>query len=315
METHEDHINDTLTSSDISSIKKNITKECLLVLKVIYDTPGIQQKTLSEKLNKKPNTLSNLIRKIKASKITLLQTDKRGTQHYYSLTDIAKRIVEQDLLKDTQPPESSEAAHSKNTEAITAKVVKNINLFKIECGSSMPSILDDLMNGKENPDITSEIKKIYNDLLEPLYNLRRQNDAVLQQVFDTLEDESLADQFRKYLNKKFIYFDFLKPLLASATLDNITRFKIIDNIFSEIHPSIFVPYQTEEWLEPQLTSGEHNNLLLGILKLSNEFLDNHYSKSTAVMKWKAYFISEELAFYIAEKCSVLMYLHRIVTTP
>ncbi len=314
MEINHTNADNQLTSDAIAKIKARLTKDWFLILKTISDTPGIQHKALCEKINKTPSNLSNMIEKINKIDLPLILTVPNGTKKCYSLTDVAAQYVEQELLSEKQSAKSREFFHSKSTETIITKAKKTINLLKENCNHDLHNIVSSLLNEEKNVTVNAEIEKLYHDLLNILCDFRKQ-DIDIKQILDILEDESLSDQLIVYLDNKFVYFDFFKPLLTSGRMDNTTRFQIIDNVFSELHPSIFSPYQDMELSETLLTPIEWNNLLLGIVKLSKEFIDRNYSKSTAVANWETYLLNSDLAFYIAEKCSVLMFLCRLVSVP
>lgn len=301
-----------ITSEETIKIKNGLTKDRFSILKAIYDMPGIQHKELSKKLGKSPNNLSNMISKISMLEFELIRTDANGTEKYYFLTDLATQYVEQEQVTIGQFSKDDVFTHSKSAEAVIGKLINTINLFKNKCGSNWHSELTSFFNGNGSVADDTEIGKIYNDMLMQLHGCRKQDTDILQRLFDVLEDEQLSDQITKYLNEKFFYYDLLKPLLVPVRADNITRFTIIDFVFSELHPIIFPSCQDKLLPETLLTIHEHNNLLIGIMKLSNEFCKNHYSKSIAVEKWNTYFLTGEVAFYIAEKCAVLMFLHRLI---
>ena len=92
---------------------------------------------------------------------------------------------------------------------------------------------------------------------------------------------------------------------------------MIDDVFFELHPLVFVKperFNSAEHVNSSrqsLSTEQYNNLLLSIAKLYFEFTNNQYSKSKAVSNWVTeYFLNETIAFYIAEKCSLLTCSHR-----
>lgn len=314
MENNRAYENNKITSDEITKIRAGLTKDRFLILKAIYETPNIQHKTLSEKLNKTPNNLSNMIEKINKMDFKLIRTEQSGTKKRYSLTAIATQYVEHELLSETQFSKTSEPIHSKFTETLITKGKKTAILLKEKCDTELYSILTSLLYEGKNVTVNIEIQKLYNDLINILCDCRKQ-DIDINQILDALEDESSVDQITKYLDEKFIYFDFFKPLLSPGKLNIATQFQIIDIVFSELHPSIFSPYQDAELQTAALTPMEWNNLLLGVVKLSTEFINRQYSKSNAVTNWEKYYLTKELAFYIAEKCSLLVFLHRLIPNP
>lgn len=314
MEINHTNADNQFTSDAIAKIKARLTKDWFLILKTIFDTPGIQHKVLCEKIDKTPSNLSNMIEKINKIDVPLILTAQNGTKKRYSLTDIAAQYVEQELLREKQSAKNSEFIHSKSTETIITKAKKTINLLKENCNHNLHTIVSSLLNEEKNVTVNDEIEKLYHDLLSILCDFRKQ-DIDIKQILDILEDESLADQLTIYLDHKFVYFDFFKPLLLSGRMDSMTRLQIIDNVFSELHPSVFSSYLDVKLTKALLTPTEWNNLLLGIVKLSKEFIDRNYSKSTAVANWETYLLTRELAFYIAEKCSTLMFLCRLIPAP
>lgn len=313
--TDQKDTNEKLTEDDINMIRSKLTEDRFSILKAIYDTPRIQHKTLCERLDKSPSNISNMIRRIATIGYDLVLTSKNGTEKYYSLTPIAIQYVEHELLTSGHGHSSQnrESDQSSSAETLAAKALEMLDLFKEKCGISWRSTLYDLLTEK---DITSnpEIQNIYNKLSTILYKCRMQNTDALQKIFDMLEDmedEELIGQIRNHLDTKFLFFDLLNPLLILERPNSTASFKIIDEVFSELHPLVFTPLQHEKLSETVLTSGEYNNLMIGIIKLTSEFVKKRYSKSNAVSIWKStYFLTEELAFYIAEKCSFLMILYR-----
>lgn len=304
------HTNDKLTPIANTKIRTILTDGRFAILKVIYDNPNIQHKTLCEKINKSANNLSNILKKINSADPNLILTVKNGTEKYYSLTPIARQYVEQEFTTYENSSQNSASIHVKYVETFVTNTLEALSRFKEKCGINWRTTLYGLLNEK---NVTSdiEIKEIYRDLLNILYQCRMQNNDALQKIFDMLEDEDLINQIKNHLNAKFFYFDYLKPLLTFEKPNSTAPFKMIDNIFSELHPLVFPPNQYEEIQKPILASEEYNNLLIGIIKLTSEFINKDYSKSDAVSTWQsAYFLTEELAFYIAEKCSFLTLLHR-----
>lgn len=302
---NQEKTSDKLTSVNRTKIRAHLTDERIVILKAIYDNPRIQHKALCEQLNKSANNLSNMLKRINPEDIKLILPSKNGTEKYYSLTPIAKQYVEQEILTYESSLQNNASIHA-YTETFVTNAREALERFKEKCDVNWQAKLYDLLN-EGNAANNIEFEKMSNIL----YECRMQNTDALQQIFDMLEDEKLINQIKNHLNTKFFYFDCLKPLLTFEKPNSTASFKMIDKLFSELHPLLFSPNQYEEIQKPILTPEEYNNLLICIIKLISEFINKNYSKSDAVSAWhSAYFLTEELSFYIAEKCSFLVFLHR-----
>lgn len=297
-----------LTSEDAIKIRNSLTQDQFLILKTIYDEPGIQHKLLAEKLKKSPNNLSNMLKKIKDTEIQLISISVKGTKKHYYLTTIAKQFLEQELFTTKISLEFGESGCFKSAGTIVEETLKKLEVFKKKAGSEWLFTLYNLLSEK-NEGVSDEIQAIYKELSDIFCRCKIQSNDALQKVFDSLENEQLVDLIKNHLGKKLSYFYLLEPLINLEKKGGTILFEIIDSVFSELHPLAF-PTQTNKIpQELLLSSEEYNNILLGVVKLSSEFIKEHHTKRKAVSYWKsAYFLSENLTFYIAEKCSFLMVL-------
>lgn len=303
-----------LTSADIAHIKNGLTDDRFAILKAIYDTPDIQHKALCEKLNKKPNNLSNMLGKIDDIKVELIVTTKIGAEKYYTLTPAAKQYVEQELIMAKQVSEDTVSDH-RYVDPVITEASETLDLFKIKCGPMWNATLYALLSGN-NVLLNEEQQQIYHNLLNSFYACQKKSAEAIQQIYDSLEDEKLISAVKGHLHTKFFHFNNVKPIVTPS-VSNITHsFEMIDDVFFELHPLVFVKperFHSAEHVNSSrqtLSTEQYHNLLLSIAKLYFEFTNNQYTKRKAVSNWVTeYFLDETIAFYIAEKCSFLTCFH------
>lgn len=303
-----------LTQEDILEIRSKLTRDGVLILKKIYETPYIQHKTLYEVLNKTTNNLSNMIKKINDIKIdhikisdaepTFITYKKQETKKFYFLTNIGKQYVEWDLLQTEQSAKSHEDTGFRKNESAVKQTLDTLELFKKESDERWHFILYDLLRGKTE-NIQNNILAIYEKLMTDFCQCHIQKNNALQEILETLDDKQLTDQIQSYLSKRLYYYYHLEPLFS---LNDTESYKIIDAIFSEMYPMIFSSEQNiDQPFMSSLSLEKYDNALVGIVKLSAEFIKEHYTKDDAVKKWHSfYFLNAALAFYVAEKCFMII---------
>lgn len=300
-----------LSDEMVGKIRKILKRDGGLILKKIYEMPGINHKTLGEELNKNKNNLSNMLKHIKDSKISLIVIENQGTQKHYFLTALAQEYVEQEILSGAQ---NAAQSHKTNYDAppadkdIVQKTLDSLELFKREAQENnydWKLTLNDLMSEKKET-ISAGVKAAYVELTKLLYQCKIEDGDALSRIFESLENSFLAGLFKSYLDKKFYYYDGLKQLSSLHSSNSTAAYKVINNIFSVLYPFVFFPDSNSEKEPNELVPQEYDDILVYIAKLSAEFYNKRYTSDSAVKQWHAsYFLDETLAFHIAEKCLTL----------
>lgn len=99
------------------------------IAEILYQNGAIMHKTLAEKLNITPNNLSNIIRRLKAEEVPLIEETIVGKYKYYTLNRTGRNYVKM-RLSECQPPMikfTQQPTTSKEPKALFKKQQLNLD--------------------------------------------------------------------------------------------------------------------------------------------------------------------------------------------
>lgn len=312
----------TRFDNDSSLIKENIitlrtllSKQGNAILKALYESPGMQQKSLAVSIHTSPASLSNIISKLETIQPELLKSERIGRSKYYALTDMAIAYVESELLSKEEPVTLKPKIHpfdsSSYEEMLTAETLHCLNLFQHTAGNEWFMVLDDLLSGiTDATKMNDELYDRYKDFMESLTQLRiHQKNIAIRKVYDVIDNLILSKRLNQYLDKELKDLYVLEPLFDLGKQDFEQACTLIDYIFFELRPSIFGPADDLQDLQLEafsITTEQYYAIHHQISNMINEFFTFGGNKTKAVTKWKDRFHSYDATLrYIVSNCFVI----------
>lgn len=155
-----------------------------------------------------------------------------------------------------------------------------------------------------------ELFIIYTDFMNQIKNLKISNsDTSIREVYDILNQPILIKRLEAKLTMDLKYFYILKPLfdLEKQNLRKTTY--LVDNIFAELAPDVFLMSDASvSYNGTILPDEQYNKIFREICIMKNDFTNNKCTvdKEKITEYWQEkYFWQGYSLIYIAEKCSTL----------
>lgn len=298
-----------LTKENIITLRTLLSKQGNAILKALYESPEMQQKNLAVSIHTSPASLSNIINKLETIEPRLLKGERIGRSKFYSLTDTAIKYVESELLPKEDPVTPKPKIHhfdsSSYEESLTDETLHYLNLFQQTAGNEWFMVLDDLLSGITDVNKTSdELYDRYKDFMESLTRLRiQQKNTAIRKIYDVIDNQILIKRLSQYLDEELKDLYVLEPLFDLEKQDSEQAHVLIDYIFFDLRPSIFVPADTIQLETFSITTEQYYAIHYQISKMINEFRTLGGNKTKAVMKWKDRFHSYNASLHhIASNC-------------
>lgn len=296
-----------LTPAIISSLKKKLSKTSIEVLMLLNSCKYKQQKDLCVDMHTSSSNLSNIMSRLLAVTPALIHVEKSGRSKYYSLTEIARAYIKQELL----PEENAKirAFTPSYSEDLLNDILRLLNSFKRQAGPAWAVALDNLLCGNFS-DTDPNLNQLYEDFIDALSRLRaQQRESSLEKVYDALHENILVNRIQKILETTLERFYLMEPLFTVEQQDTRAAFGIIDKIFSELYPT-FYSFDSSSNI-PALSPKQYHSVFYAIATMKDDLPQNNYSKAETEEYWSSvYYTSNASLSYIAEKYKMLYMLQK-----
>lgn len=301
-----------LSLDTIKYLNASLSKLSVTILKELYVSPKIQQKTLAANIHTSPSSLSNILSKLEIIQPQLIESKRVGRSKYYSLTEIAELYVVQELLPKTSkihpftPPQQAD---------LTTDTLNILYLFQKTAGQDWEILFDDMLSKNTQSTINnSELQDLYMDFMNNITQLRTlQQTSSIHEIEAVLGNNILIKRLENHLNNTLTNFFIMEPLFKISKQNFEMAIQSIDYIFAEIFPDSFhkLTVSLAVPIDTLFSEQEYLRIFREFLKMSNEF--NHYQgdKQKAIEDWKYKYCSTDLCLtYIAEKCYLIYALNQ-----
>ncbi len=299
----------TLTNETVTILKASLSRHGNAILQALYESPGMQQKSLAATIHTSPASLSNIISKLETIQPQLLQSERTGRSKFYSLTDTAAAYVESELLHKEKPvsPKIHPFNASSYEDALIDETLHFLTRFQHAAGSEWYMVLDDLLCGFHENKISDEVYDRYMDFTDSLVQLRiKQKTAATRKIYDAVDNIILAKRLDRYLNSELKDLFILEPLFDLEKQDFEQACALIDNIFYKLRPNIFCQAEPVALETLSITQDQYFAIYHQISEMINEFSKFNGNKTAAVTFWKDRFHSYNASLrYIASNCYVI----------
>lgn len=299
--------NNLLTPDIIKYLNDSLSKLSIAILKELYNSPQIQQKTLAANIHTSPSSLSNIITRLEAIQPQLIKTERVGRSKYYALTEIAELFVTQELLPKTAKIRPFTPYPQ---EDLTNSTLRIIYQFQKTAGQDWEILFDDMLSGNTQTAIANqELNDLYVDFINNVTQLKiLHQTSSINEILTTLGNSILIRRLEHYLNDTLKNYYILEPLFKLAKQDYEMAAMSIDYIFAEIYPSYFpLSVSLNSPKDTLFSEEQYLKIFHELVKMFNEFNVYHGDKAKILEHWKTKYCSTNLSLtYIAEKCSNIL---------
>ncbi len=298
-----------LTPDIIDTLNDSLSNLCITILKELYHSSKLQQKHLAANVHTTPSSLSNTITRLESIQPQLLKSERIGRSKYYSLTEIAKLYVSQEILPK---PGSLHVLSGPSVVSLMQDTLDILHQFQKVAASDWDYVLATLLFDKtEEYDKDGELFTLFEDFIQNMLQLRiRDNRKSIYEIQQILNNKILTDRLDIYLDKKLERYLALEPLFKLGKRDYRKATQLIDYFFTQIDSELFRPSESKSQFDNLPVSKEQADAILHeFVRMKGEFLEFKGDKLAAEQKWEAEFYSTStLIPYISEKCFSIYFL-------
>lgn len=301
------------------------------ILTTLYSSPCMAQKVLAANLQKSPTNLSNIIARMNVITPQFLTCEKNGRTVCYSLTEEAKRYVEEKLLPeepahtvpltvcpaDNLTPSTGSGSPSSDSPR-TAETKRFLTQFQAKAGAGWAIILDNYLyheHGgiyeKNDFNFDQSLYNLYDGFMNNMTLLRLEEDfSSIHQIYSILGNEILTQRIDSYFNVKLEGHYSLLPLFELEKRNTEKAFTLIDYIFTQIKDTVSpdtdmsfaaLPVNRQEYL---LIKDRINIMVKGFSKYHGNVLQ-------AVRDWqKEFFTANTCLYFIALECEAVYMMRK-----
>lgn len=277
-------------SETLHYIKRFITKRMLWFMLLLGDRT-LSNKEIAEEMGCKPSALSNLINRMKESKIPLLEVYRQDKYVMYSLSAIALKYIQQ--YAETVEDDGQKVIHLRSE---SQECILRLKRLRESVGDDFEIIFIDKLEKYNICNIDSNVDDFYN-FMECLENLII-SDRVGE--FTSVLEKFKSDYIREKLQRHFERCIYIRRLCQINAKDFKVAYELVDSYFNSKCQSIDVDVLKK--CKEEITMDE----LVGITEALKEMEKGERGKSMSkeVFQgiWSRYFSGhEQLLYYIAEK--------------
>lgn len=316
METSASSVNysSQLTPEIINYLNNSLSKFCVAILRELYNTPQMQQKTLAASIHTSVTSLCNILSRLEEIQPQLLISERVGRAKYYSLTEIANLYVAQIILPQTAHPHKIHKFSTLSQEStMISEAINAFYRFREAAGKDWDLVLDNTLfylfqdSKQESPPFkTDELFNLCSSFLNNMKQLKVLNEtATLHEIYDILGQSLLIKRLEMYLSKELRDFYALKPLFELERQNHVKALQIIDQIFIELDPNTPVSRNTVTAYSEVLSPEQYMQIFHQICMMRKDFSENmsQNEKYAILQHWfKKYLVQSYCLSYIAEKC-------------
>lgn len=303
-----------LTPDIINYLNNSLSKFCVAILRELYNTPQMQQKTLAANIHTSVTSLCNILGRLEEIRPQLLVSERVGRAKYYSLTEIANLYVAQIVLPQTAHPHKIHKFSTLSQEnTMFSEATNAFYRFREAAGKDWDLILDNILfylsQDHKQELLSFETDELFNlslDFLNYIKKLKVLNETTtLHEIYDILGQSLLIKRLEKYLSKELQDFYALKPLFEIEQQNYVKAIQIIDQIFIELDPNTPVSRNTATAYSDILSPEQYMQIFHQICMMRKDFSENmsQNNKNTILQHWfTIYPVQSYCLPYIAEKC-------------
>lgn len=282
-----------LTPEIEAALKSFLTKQMIRILLLLFDRE-LSNKDIADSMGIGSNALGNLLQRMKKSQMELLISCRKDKYVMYSLSPIAYRYTEKNLLDKKADNTRLFAVNDENVFYYNA-CIRALDDLRDEYGNKFELEFSRLLMTYyriDKEDVGSSVK----DFLENLENLIiRDQDEKVKRIEEYLGDARLTEILREYTG----IFLSIRKLCGIDTENWRAAYELADELLSEGESGIsfeFLEKYTGNDMETVIEIGRSFSAM--VKEAEQKGLD----KKGFLAYWEIYFLShEKLAHYIAEK--------------
>lgn len=298
----------------MDELNRTLTKSHREILNVLHSSPNLTPKSLSARLGKSPNSLSNMLSRINEINPHLIHDEKVGREKQLRLGTIGIAYLEAQESSSDKPKKILKFSNSARDEALKNALL-SLNNFKKCDPDNWLLKLDDCLTDHMNIDENPLLYTAYNKFIDNIRTLRIKGYLItLQTIYDHLNNEIIVKRIQETLDQLLNHFYQLETLFNLTNEKPQIAFEIIDDMFLKIFPDVWGGL-------PTVSSIPHKNLFpeatyastyYQISNMVHTAVLNHWEKNQAIEQWeKSYCTSNVIFYYIAEKCKTIQTIQSI----
>lgn len=294
MELKEDQIASTVFLSPNYELINIKQKHKDVLLRKVYDKEGISHSELAEEIGVSPSGLNAIVKKINEDlepENQPLKSKKVNKFRYYSLTEIGKKYVEENLFTEEGKEYKEEIRE----------------LWRLFCGrlrqewkEKTRELLRQYINLQKAED---ENQVLFFSIMDLLINYwKKQPEDVAILLKDLISDKELRSKVENVVVNRVDECNKMMPLIQAQGADEEMAYHMIDDIFEEIcNSEKDIEIKNEDFRNVKAYRTMVQKIEADILYVIMHFKDREYVRKM----WLDCGLDKALAYYMAEKCHFL----------
>lgn len=279
--TEHTDISHTISAEILAVYNKQITKTGLLILKALEEHGGLQPKELSEIIHTSKNSMSNSLTRLNNIQPRLLNVTIQGRTKTYSLTNEARAYLQSQTL-----PTGSSNIRSftdvNSPEYISRPALEILEQLQRQLTSPWDFSFDNILTGQTTLS-DSHISDSCQQFMDQMAALTlRGCSAALNLVYKAISNSILETHIKEKLADMLgRNYQLLLPLYRLETENPQHALELIDEILSDLHPSIMKKHAS---VFRKVTDEEYYALFYAVSQMWNQFLACA-TKEEALERW------------------------------
>lgn len=302
-----------LSQETVNLLNSSLSKTGLAILKSLHFQPHQQQKVLAANVQTSVTSLSNIINRLESIRPPVLVSERIGRAKYYSLTPLAEKYISQALFNNTPSNIRPFYVHS-SEQLLGDATIQILYRFQLLAGTEWQLLLDNFLVGISDNE-NDQLAEIFNEFMSNLKKIRiQQNEGVLYKIYDLLGQGLIVKRIESLLQNELKKPLALEPLFQLERQSIQNAIALIDNIFYEIEPKVFIFDKKQVHLfNTNISDEQYSKIFYTIFRMSQEVDHLNGDKQIAIDSWtKEYYSNNFSLVYIAEKCCNLYKFRRLV---
>lgn len=294
MELKENQIASTVLLSPNYELINIKQKHKDVLLRKVYDKEGISHSELAEEIGVSPSGLNAIVKKINEDlepEKQPLRSKKVNKFRYYSLTEIGKKYVEENLFTE-------EGKEYK--EEISELWRLFYGRLRQEWKEKSRQLLWQYINLQKAEDENQVLFFSFMDSLIGYWKKQPEDVAIL--LKELISDKELRIKVENVVADRVDEYNKMMPLIQVQGVDEEMAYHMIDDIFEEIcNSEKDIGIKNED-----LRNGKAYKTMVQKIKADILYIIMHFKDREYVRKmWLDCGLDKALAYYMAEKCHFL----------
>lgn len=280
----------TLPPDVIALYNKSITKTGLLILKVLAEHEGLQQKDLCDAVHTSKNSMSNLLSRMDSIRPKLLNATVSGRTKSYSLTSEARAYLQ---LQGHPAGRTNIYSFTdiNSVEFIGKQAVESLQRLRCQLPQPWATSLHKILTGTASPadDSTSDA---CHDFIDKMVSLTLEgHPAALDRVYAAISNPILVDVIKGKINDTLgPDYLLLLPLYKLEKQDPQYALALINELISDMYPTIM---QKCALTPKKVSDTEYYALFYAVSQMRNQFLQC-ISKEEAIKLWTNSYLKKSM---------------------